>query len=44
MIIDRPLESAAFCANSRAIRATACAGTPVIDSCQAGVYGVDGSS
>ena len=42
MIIDRPCVSAAFCANSRAIRATASAGTTVIGSCQAGVYGRGG--
>ena len=36
-IIERPLDSSAFCANSRAIRAAAVPGTPVIASCQAGV-------
>ena len=43
-IIERPFESSAFCANSRAIRAAADAGTPVIASCQAGVYGAVASS
>jgi hypothetical protein len=37
MIMERPPESIAFCANSRAIRAAAGPGTPVIDSCHAGV-------
>ena len=37
MIIDRPLDSSALRANSRAIRMQACAGTEVISSCQAGV-------
>jgi len=44
MIIDRPPESSAFCANSRPMRAAAAAGTPVISSCHAGVPGVAGSS
>ncbi len=38
------MESSAFCANSRAIRAAAWAGTPVMASCQAGVYGAVASS
>ena len=38
-IIDRPPERSALSANSRAMRATAAAGTPVIGSCHAGVYG-----
>ncbi len=36
-IIDRPPERSALSANSRAMRATAAAGTPVIGSCHAGV-------
>jgi hypothetical protein len=44
MIIERPCDSSAFCANSRPIRAAAEAGTPVIFSCQAGVYGAEASS
>ena len=44
MIIDRPPESTAFWANSRAMRIAASAGTEVISSCQAGVYGVAASS
>ena len=44
MIIERPRESTAFCANSRPIRSAAAAGTPVISSCQAGVHGGVGSS
>ena len=44
MIMERPLESTAFWANSRPIRSALCAGTPVISSCQAGVQGEDGSS
>ncbi len=43
-IIERPCDCAALAANSRAIRAAAAAGTEVMDSCQAGVYGCDGSS
>jgi hypothetical protein len=37
MIIERPPESSAFCANSRPIRSAWAAGTPVISSCHAGV-------
>ena len=44
MIIERPPDSSALCANSCATRTTWDALTPVIDSCQAGVYGSDGSS
>src|SRR6476620_12657975 len=44
MIIDRPPDASALCANSWATRMTWDALTPVIDSCQAGVYGSDGSS
>ena len=44
MIIDRPPDSSALCANSRAIRITWEALTPVIGSCQAGVYGLASSS
>ena len=43
-IIDRPLDSSALRANSRATRAAAAAGTEVIRSCQAGVPGADASS
>ncbi len=43
-IIDRPPESSAFWANSRAMRAAAVPGTPVMASCQAGVYGAVASS
>ena len=42
-IIDRPRVASAFAANSRPIRATVAAGTPVISSCQAGVYGAGSS-
>ncbi len=44
MIIDRPPDSSALVANSRAIRMQASAGTLVISSCQAGVYGLVASS
>jgi hypothetical protein len=44
MIMDRPPESTAFVANSRAIRIPASAGTLVIDACQAGVNGRVASS
>ena len=44
MIIERPPDSSAFVANSRAIRMHASAGTQVISACQAGVYGVSASS
>ena len=44
MIIERPPESIAFCANSRAMRAAATPGTPVMVSCQAGVYSASASS
>jgi hypothetical protein len=37
MIIERPPESSAFCANSRPILLAAAAGTPVNGSCHAGV-------
>src|SRR5215471_12633584 len=43
-IIDRPWESSALRANSRATRAAAAAGTDVIASCHAGVPGVAASS
>ena len=43
-IIERPRDSSALRANSRAIRAAAAAGTPVTCSCQAGVYGAAASS
>jgi hypothetical protein len=43
-IIERPRESAAFCANSRPIRAALSAATPVNCSCQAGCTAVDASS
>ena len=43
-IIERPLDSSALAANSRPIRAAVEAGTPVIVSCQAGVYGDVASS
>ncbi|CFS18394.1 Uncharacterised protein [Mycobacterium tuberculosis] len=38
MIIDRPPDSVALRANSLANRIACAAGTPVIDSCQAGVF------
>ena len=44
MIIERPPDRSALSANSRAMRAHAGAGTPVIGSCQAGVYGCVASS
>ncbi|CPU65200.1 Uncharacterised protein [Mycobacteroides abscessus] len=44
MIIERPPESSAFCANSRPMRVAAAAGTPVNRSCHAGVAGVASSS
>ena len=44
MIMDRPSDSSELCANSRAIRMHASAGTLVISACQAGVYGLDASS
>jgi hypothetical protein len=37
MIIERPRVSSALAANSRAMRAAAAAGTPVMVSCHAGV-------
>ena len=43
-IIERPRDSSAFAANSRPILAAVEAGTPVIASCQAGVYGDSASS
>ncbi len=43
-IIDRPSVRSALRANSRAIRAACSAGTEVIVSCQAGVYGSAASS
>ena len=43
-IIERPRDSSALAANSRAMRAAVGAVTPVIGSCQAGVYGSSGSS
>jgi hypothetical protein len=43
-IIDLPPETSALRANSRATRVQAAAGTEVIRSCHAGVYGVEGSS
>jgi hypothetical protein len=43
-IIDRPWDSSALRANSRATRAAAAAGTEVIASCQAGVAGEAASS
>jgi len=43
-IIDRPRDSSALRANSRATRAAAAAGTEVIASCQAGVPGDAASS
>ena len=43
-IIERPLDSSALAANSRPILAAVAAGTPVIASCQAGVYGDSASS
>src|SRR5262249_40644744 len=39
MTIERPLVFSAFCANSRASEIACCAGTPVIDACQAGGVG-----
>jgi hypothetical protein len=44
MIMERPLDCSALVANSRAMRMQAWAGTLVISACQAGVYGVVGSS
>jgi hypothetical protein len=44
MIIERPCDRSAFRANSRATRVTRPASTPVIGSCQAGVYGSSASS
>jgi hypothetical protein len=43
-IIDRPPDSSALRANSRATRIAWAAATPVIGSCHAGVYGADASS
>ncbi len=43
-IIDRPPDSSALRANSRAMRAAVDAGTEVIVSCQAGVHGSSASS
>jgi hypothetical protein len=43
-IIDRPPESSALQANSRATRTAAAAGTEVIACCHAGVYGWVASS
>ncbi len=43
-IMERPLDSSAFAANSRPIRSASAAGTPVMVSCQAGVHGCDASS
>jgi hypothetical protein len=43
-IMDRPRDSSALRANSRATRAAAAAGTEVIASCQAGVPGDAASS
>ena len=37
VIIERPPDSSALAANSRAIRVTVSAGTEVISSCHAGV-------
>ena len=44
MIMERPPDSTALVANSRAIRMAASAGTLVIDACQAGVKGRVASS
>ena len=44
VIIERPPDSSAFAANSRATRVTVSAGTEVISSCQAGVYRLAASS
>src|SRR5699024_685478 len=43
-IIDRPLESSEFCANSRPSRTILAIGTEVISEAQAGVQAVVGSS
>ncbi len=43
-IIERPPDSSALAANSRAMRAARSASTPVIADCQAGVYGSSASS
>ena len=44
MIMVRPWDSSALTAISRAIRTIWAAGTEVIGSCQAGVYGSSASS
>ena len=44
MIMDRPPDSSALRANSRAMRMHCSAGTFVRSACQAGVYGVSASS
>ncbi|MND06100.1 hypothetical protein D3C83_272750 [compost metagenome] len=44
MIIDRPRVSSALAANSRPTLAAAAAGTPVMGSCHAGVYGWEASA